>query len=63
VFRSSQERLAEYPGTVLLISPDRDFLDRSIILLHRLWKDGKDTTLGHAASTFEIFHVDRGEAI
>jgi hypothetical protein len=33
------------------------------MLLRRLWKDGKDTTLAHAASTFGIFHVDRDEAI
>src|SRR5437764_6809987 len=26
-----QERLAEYPGTVLLVSHDRDFLDRVVI--------------------------------
>jgi ABC transport system ATP-binding/permease protein len=25
-----QERLAEYPGTVLLVSHDRDFLDRVV---------------------------------
>ena len=36
-----QERLAEYPGTVLLVSHDRDFLDRAVTSIIATAGDGR----------------------
>ncbi len=36
-----QERLAEYPGTVLLVSHDRDFLDRVVTSVIAAERDGR----------------------
>jgi ATP-binding cassette subfamily F protein uup len=36
-----QERLAEYPGTVLLVSHDRDFLDRVVTAVIAAGRDGR----------------------
>jgi ABC transport system ATP-binding/permease protein len=36
-----QERLAEYPGTVLLVSHDRDFLDRVVTSMIAAESDGR----------------------
>ena len=36
-----QERLAEYPGTVLLVSHDRDFLDRVVTSVIATESDGR----------------------
>ena len=36
-----QERLAEYPGTVLLVSHDRDFLDRAVTSVIAAEPDGR----------------------
>ena len=36
-----QERLAEYPGTVLLVSHDRDFLDRVVTSVIATEGDGR----------------------
>ena len=48
-----QEQLAEYPGTVLLVSHDRDFLDR--VVTSTMATDGNGRWVEHAGGYNDIW--------
>ncbi|HEY1796088.1 MAG TPA: ATP-binding cassette domain-containing protein [Stellaceae bacterium] len=54
-----QERLAEYPGTVLLVSHDRDFLDRVVTSV--IASEGKGRWIEYAGGYSDML-PQRGEA-